>query len=195
VPETTILLARHGETDWNRDNRFQGHADEPLNETGREQARALAVALEGERLTAVYTSPLLRARETAEIVAAAFGLAPRTDPRLMEVDVGSWSGLTRDEIAVGFPEAYERWRGGLHGWEGGETYEELAVRVLDALRDIAAAHAGEAVLVVGHGGTVRATLAHTDGLDVTAHRKVVGPAANCAVYRLAVKDGKFRQVH
>jgi broad specificity phosphatase PhoE len=194
VTETTILLARHGETEWNLHNRFQGHADEPLNDTGREQARALAAALAVERLDAVYTSPLLRALETAEIVAASFGLAASADPRLMEVDVGSWSGLTREEIAATFPDAYRRWQRGLHGWEGGETYEQLAIRVLAALRDIAGAHPAETVLVVGHGGTVRATLAHTDGMDVVAHRKVVGPAANCAVYRLGVRDGAFRRV-
>ena len=73
---TTILMARHGETDWNRDQRFQGHADPPLNDVGREQARELAERLAGERLDAVYTSPLQRASETAAIVAARLGLTP-----------------------------------------------------------------------------------------------------------------------
>jgi broad specificity phosphatase PhoE len=194
VQETTILLVRHGETDWNRDNRFQGHADEALNETGRGQARDLAATLAGERIAAVYTSPLARARETAEILAAPFGLVPVADPRLMEIDVGSWSGLSRVEIESAFPEAFERWRDGLHGWDDGETYDELALRVLDALADIAAAHPDETVLVVGHGGTVRATLAHADGLDVASHRQRIRPAANCAVFRIAARDGKVRQV-
>ena len=86
---TTFLLVRHGETDWNRENRFQGHADPPLNDVGRSQARELAETLLGEGASAVYASPLRRARETAEIIAAVLGLDVRLDPRLMEVDVGS----------------------------------------------------------------------------------------------------------
>src|SRR6187200_544713 len=86
---TTILLARHGETDWNREGRFQGHADPPLNRTGRDQAVELSVALMAEDLAAVYSSPLQRALETAEIVAASRGLEPVTVAALREVDVGS----------------------------------------------------------------------------------------------------------
>src|SRR5204862_6778501 len=95
---TTLILARHGETDWNRDGRFQGHADPPLNDRGREQARALASELAGDVLDAVYTSDLLRAHETAQIVAATKGLSVVVDPDLRERDVGEWSGLTLPEI-------------------------------------------------------------------------------------------------
>src|SRR5215211_9126850 len=100
---TTILLARHGETDWNREGRFQGHADPPLNRTGRAQAFDLSRALAAEKLAAMYSSPLRRALETAEIVAASHGLEPVTVDGLREVDVGSWSGLTRAEIEQRFP--------------------------------------------------------------------------------------------
>lgn len=191
---TTLLLVRHGETDWNRERRFQGHADPPLNDRGRRQARELASTLAGDGISAVYASPLLRARETAEIVAAELGLAVALDDRLMEVDVGSWSGLTRDEIEARFPEEFVRWRTGGHGWEDGETYEELAARALQALLGIGAAHPHETVLVVGHGGTVRSLLAHAAQLDLAAHRAVVGPAANCSVHRLALRDGVLVRV-
>ncbi|HEU0337127.1 MAG TPA: histidine phosphatase family protein, partial [Gaiellaceae bacterium] len=99
----TVLLARHGETDWNREGRFQGHADPPLNDLGRAQARELADRLAREPLAAVYASPLRRAYETAEIVAATHDLPLRSVAGLREVDVGSWSGLTRSEIEARFP--------------------------------------------------------------------------------------------
>jgi len=105
---TTLILARHGETDWNRENRFQGHADPPLNDLGREQSAALAASLAEERIARIYTSPLRRAAETAEIVAAALGLDVEHVEGLREIDVGAWSGLTRDEIAASFPDKYAR---------------------------------------------------------------------------------------
>src|SRR5581483_12433051 len=88
---TTLLLVRHGETDWNSERRWQGHADEPLNETGRAQAREVADELADRSIDAVYSSDLSRARETAEIIAARLGLSVTTDARLGEVDVGDWS--------------------------------------------------------------------------------------------------------
>src|SRR5215211_5458467 len=102
-------MARHGETDWNRDQRFQGHADPPLNELGREQARKLAERLASERLDAVYTSPLRRASETGALVAGRLGLVAEPIEGLREVDVGSWSGLTRTEVERQFPAGYRRW--------------------------------------------------------------------------------------
>ena len=107
---TTLILVRHGETDWNRDGRWQGHADRSLNDRGREQSRALADALAGEDVAAVYASDLSRARETAEIVAARLGRPVGVDARLREVDVGGWSGLTMAEIEARFPMEVARWR-------------------------------------------------------------------------------------
>ena len=135
---TTIVLVRHGETDWNRDNRFQGHADPPLNDTGREQARVLATELSTESFAAAYTSPLRRAAETAAILGAALGIDAVPDGSLMEVDVGSWSGLTRTEVEARFPEGFARWLEYGHGWDDGETYDELGARVVSGLADIAA---------------------------------------------------------
>ena len=90
-----LFLARHGETDWNREGRFQGHADPPLNGTGRAQAAQLAAGLADVELSAVYSSPLRRALETARVVAAAHELEAVALDALREVDVGSWQGLTR----------------------------------------------------------------------------------------------------
>ena len=118
---TTLLLARHGESDWNRARRWQGHADRPLTDLGRRQARELAERLAGVELDAVFSSDLRRASETAEIVARSQGLDVTTMPELREVDVGSWSGLTRTEAEERFPEAYVRWTAGAEGWDDGET--------------------------------------------------------------------------
>jgi broad specificity phosphatase PhoE len=95
---TTIVLVRHGETDWNRDNRFQGHADPPLNDNGRAQARVLAAELRTQRFAAAYTSPLRRAAETAAILADGLGLEAVPETSLKEVDVGSWTTHRRSEV-------------------------------------------------------------------------------------------------
>lgn len=159
---TTILLARHGETDWNRDGRFQGHADPPLNDEGRRQSKLLAEQLSTDGIAAVYSSDLRRAAETAHIVAQRLGLGVVAEPALREIDVGSWSGLTRDEVAERFPEGFARWRQGELGHDG-ETREQLANRVVPVVEAIAQAHPGETVLVVTHGGVIRALRRHADG--------------------------------
>jgi len=190
---TTLVLVRHGETDWNRENRFQGHADTPLNDTGRAQARALADDLGEDSFAAVYTSPLARAAETAAILAGALGLEPLPDPALKEVDVGSWSGLTRTEIEARYPEGFARWREYGHGWDDGETYDELGERVLTRLLDLGARHPGAAVLAVTHGGPIRSALAAAERVSFGEARRTIHVVDNCAVVRLTVRDGVLEQ--
>ncbi len=175
---TTILLARHGETDWNREGRFQGHADPPLNDAGRAQARELAERLASTRFDAVYSSDLARAHETAEILAASHAVPVIADTGLREVDVGSWSGLTRSEISERFPDAEHH---------DGETREEHLARVLSAVERIALAHPGQRLLIVSHGGSLRALRRHCTG-------DPVHPIANCGVYELTFEDGAFATV-
>ncbi|MDP8911236.1 MAG: histidine phosphatase family protein [Actinomycetota bacterium] len=191
---TTILLARHGETDWNRDRRFQGHADPPLNERGREQARELAHKLAGVEVAAVYTSPLRRARETAEIVAAAAGVELRVEPHLREVDVGDWTALTVDEVQQRFPEQYARWRAHeTHGWNGGESYETLGERVVPALLTIGDAHPGATIVAVTHGGPIRAIAGVIAGLDPLATRRTIPVLENCGIAAITVDGGTLRE--
>ena len=187
-------MVRHGETNWNRDNRFQGHADPPLNETGRRQARALARDLRDDRLSALYTSPLQRAAETAAIVARELELEVRLLEALREVDVGSWSGLTRAEVEDRFPEGYRRWLDYGHGWDDGETYADLGRRVLAGLVEIAATHPGERVLAVTHGGPIRSALAAATGVKFADARRSINVVGNCAVVRLAIRDGRPERV-
>jgi phosphoserine phosphatase len=176
---TTILLVRHGETDWNRERRVQGHSDTPLNETGRTQARALLEEIVGEEIDAVYSSDLLRAHETARIVAEARGLEVTAIRDLRERHFGSWEGLTGDEILVRFPDAADG------PWGDGETKQEMRRRVLDALQRIAEAHPDGRVLVVSHGGPLRAVLTHcgVDGVD---------RIENCHVVRIEIAGGVMR---
>ena len=191
---TELLLVRHGETDWNVERRFQGHADEPLNALGREQARALAEELAAEEPSAIYTSDLARARETAEIVGARVELPVVALADLREIDVGEWQGLTWPEIEERFPEGIRRWHELGYGWFAGETYKDLEERVLRALRAIAGDHPAGRVVVVGHGGTVRVVRAFVDRLSVTASRRASRPIGNCEVFRIGAENGEFRRV-
>src|SRR5579871_6119870 len=104
----TILLARHGETEWNVARRWQGHAESDLTDTGRAQALELASLVGESGISAIYSSDLRRAADTASIVADALGLTVRVDAELREVDVGEWSGLTSAEIEARFPEGAAR---------------------------------------------------------------------------------------
>jgi len=186
---TTLVLIRHGETDWNRANRFQGHADTPLNDTGREQAQALADDLGEESFAAVYTSPLARAAETAAILAGRLGLEPIPDSALKEVDVGSWSGLTRTEIEGRYPVGFVRWLEYGHGRDDGETYDELGQRVVTGLLNIGASHPSAAVLAVTHGGPIRSALAAAERVSFGEARRAIHVIDNCAVVRLTVRNG------
>jgi probable phosphoglycerate mutase len=187
-------MARHGETDWNREGRFQGWADPPLNATGRAQAVDLSVALMAEELAAVYSSPLRRAHETAEVVAASHGLEPLTVEALREVDVGSWSGLTRAEIEERFPQQYARWLGYGQGWTDGETYDAMAERVVAALLELAVAHRGERILAVTHGGPMRAASAFADRVSYADARRRSPVVGNTAVLEFAVEAGALRRL-
>lgn len=189
---TLILLVRHGETDWNSERRWQGHADQPLNDAGREQARELAETLADRGIDVVYSSDLVRAHETALIVAERLGLPVELDAGLREVDVGDWAGRLVSEIEAADPEAFQLWRQGRKGWNGGESYEEMGERVVGAVLRLAGRHPGKTVLIVTHGGSIRACRATAAGLDYAASRvSAIGSMANCEVAELHVADGRL----
>jgi broad specificity phosphatase PhoE len=191
---TTIFLARHGESDWNVEKRFQGHTDRPLTERGRDQAHALADLVAAEKIDAVYTSPLSRARETADIIAARAGLDPVVLPGLREVDTGSWSGLSRADVEARFPEGFARWRSGGSGWEDGETYEQMAERVIGALRTIAEGHPDGRVLVISHGGPIRAIHAAAEGVAIDDYRRLKPVEPNARLSAVAVENGRLTRL-
>jgi broad specificity phosphatase PhoE len=191
---TTIYLARHGESDWNAENRFQGQTDRPLTERGRAQAEALASELLDTPLEAVYASPLRRALETAETVASPRGLRAAGLPELREIDVGTWTGLSRSEVASRFPDAFRRWIDGGEGWEDGETYDAMSGRVLAGIRRIADEHPEGNVLVVSHGGPIRAVHAAAEAMDVRAYRALRRVEPNARLSVVTVEGGEITRL-
>ncbi|MEN9507381.1 MAG: hypothetical protein RI958_3307 [Actinomycetota bacterium] len=142
---------RHGQSEWNAVGRWQGQADPPLDRAGQLQAVAASERL--GTFDAVWASDLQRARLTAEIIAELLGIGPvQIDPRLREVHVGPWEGLTRDEVEAGWPGYLAARRRP----DGFEPYDDAAQRLIGALADIASEHPGGEVLVISHGGIIRA---------------------------------------
>lgn len=189
---STLLLVRHGETDWNATHRWQGFTGPPLNALGVRQAHELAENLDGTALTAIYSSDSARALQTAEIVAESRGLAVQQDPRLREVNFGEWEGLTREEINERYAGAFREWDAcKLAAPTGGETDFEMAERVIVALREIGAKHPAERVLVVRSGGPIRAVQADSKGVDQGIARLHFERAGNCPVHEVRVEGQRF----
>ncbi len=162
---TTVYLIRHGETDWNLEGRWQGHADVPLNAIGRRQAVLVAQRLQTEdsAFHAIYSSDLARAYQTAWEIGAAVRVPVQLLPPLREIDLGVWSGLKYSEIKERFPvevELLERGQDLPRG--GGESLEMLRKRVVAAVSAIVAHRDGETIACVTHGGCIRMLLAHAD---------------------------------
>jgi len=180
---TYFYLIRHGRTAWNNEERLQGWADQPLDDIGLAQAAALAAWLDSVRFDALYSSPLLRARQTAETLAAPRGLAVIFDDRLRERNLGDWTGLTLDEARARAPERFNTdWRQA--GAPGGEPQAALTARVAAVFEDMVAAHPAATVAVVSHGGALSALLAHL--LGIPAQRAVSFSFHNTAIARLSV---------
>jgi glucosyl-3-phosphoglycerate phosphatase len=177
---TRILLVRHGETEWNATRRAQGQADIPLNEAGRRQAADAAAQLEGVELTAVYSSDLSRAVDTARPIAAAHGLSVEIDPAFREVDQGEWEGLNTREIRRRWPDL---WGPARHYSQrpGGESPEQVQKRALEGLARIVERFPQGEVAVVSHGGTIRWLAAHALGYDMAASARIRGLSNGGAV--------------
>jgi len=165
---TEVWLIRHGESTGNRDNLLQGQADHPLSPFGHEQCKRLAERLTTTRFSALYSSDLSRATETARYLAERWGIDVRSDPRLREIDVGDWAGLSSQVIAERFPADWQRWqdRDPTLRRGGGESYADAQLRVTMAVTQIAKQHVGERIALVMHGGVIRAYLASLLGLDL-----------------------------
>lgn len=165
-----VLLARHGETDDNREPlRFQGWRDTPLNDTGRREAAELAERIVGEGIASLWSSDLVRASETAQIVAARLGLEVRLDPRLREANRGRWEGRLFRDVARDEPTLYAEWMRAGDGWRfpGGESLLEQQQRVHACVEDIRAT-AELPALAVCHGGSIRVMLCLSDPRGLAA---------------------------
>jgi broad specificity phosphatase PhoE len=158
---TRILLVRHGQTNWNREERFRGLADVPLNEAGLRQAEAAARRIASEwRPAAVYSSPLSRAVKTAEAVAGLCGLPVDVCRGLTDIDYGEWKGLTVEEARWRWPEAVGDWSCAPERARipGGESVADVRTRAMKAVRESAAAHPEETIVLVSHTVVIRAVL-------------------------------------
>ncbi len=167
---TELILVRHGQTDWNVEGRYQGQADPPLNETGLRQARQTALELQNLALSALYTSDLRRAQQTAQVIAEASGLTVQLEPRLREVSLGEWEGELYTDIRACYPAL-------LHRWQeeplktippGGESILALSRRVLEAVEEIVARHNGQQVCIVAHNVAIATIKCHY--LDIPLER-------------------------
>ena len=181
----SLLLARHGQSLSNAVRRFQGTQDVPLSELGARQAEALGRALRSRRVSAVYTSPLQRARRTAEIAAGGLGVPLLAVDDLRELSLGEWEGRTVEEVRALPGDPYERWvRDPVTCLPpGAEPLEEVQTRVVRAIAEIAAAHPnGQDVLIVCHGGVISAYLAYCIGLPLSS------------IWRLTLSNGSISEV-
>jgi len=188
---TRLLLVRHGQSEWNATGRIQGQVDIGLDEKGTHQAQRVADRLAGETVAAIYSSPLQRARVTADAIAARFNLPVNADARLMEYDFGVISGSTWTDVVENHPEFAERWLE--DPWvvpvEGSEGRRNFAARVVSAVQDISARHPAEQVVVVAHGGTFGVYLTAMLGLDL--NRRHPFHFGNTSLSLVEVRDGTF----
>jgi len=185
VEATRIIAVRHGETAWNVDSRIQGQLDVGLNDNGRWQARRVGEALAAEPISAVYSSDLGRAHQTAQTIAEAAGIDVVPTEGLRERGFGLFEGKTFDEIHQTWPEHAQNWRRRIPEWkppEGGESLLELRERVTRTLTELAARHPGEQIVVVAHGGVLDALYRVATGQEVNSPRTWELP--NGAINRL-----------
>jgi len=173
MERTQVIIVRHGQTEWNLKLVRQGHFDSPLTDKGIAQARALAQRLAQEKFTALYSSDLGRAVQTAQIIANATGHVIITDERLRERHLGIFQGLSGDEIRERFPEEYRLHRtvGPTYVIPGGESVEQQVARNIAYLNEIGQKHTGETIVVMTHGGVLSGLFRHTFSIPYNAPRR------------------------
>lgn len=191
---TRLCIVRHGETDWNAARRVQGQIDIPLNAAGRAQAAATAAGLAGRRFDAIYSSDLARTWQTAEPIAAVLGLTLHAAPALRERHFGKLQGLTGAEAQQRFPALYAAHaaRDPEFDLDGGESLVVFAARVSDALRGLAAAHQGQTLLLVAHGGVLDIAYRLATGRGLVEPRDF--PIPNAALNWLEFRADAWRIV-
>lgn len=186
--KTIIWLVRHGETQWTVEQRFNGRRNLPLIDVGREHCQRLATQLATQPLDAIISSPLLRSKETAEILARPHGVAVMIDKRLEEMDYGKWEGLTYKEAQSLDIDLYSQWESdpSTVAPPGGESGEQVAARVVMAFGDILEQHRGQQILIVAHKTINRILLCHIRDLPISGYRRSVSQGP-CALNRIEVQ--------
>ncbi len=165
---TTIILVRHGQTEWNRIERFRGRADVPLNATGHQQAEAVASRMSGlSNVAMIYSSPLSRCLNTAAPIAAVTGAEIRPLAGIIDLDYGEWQGLTPAEVRERDPEILRAWQQAPHlvTTPGGESVDAARERAVSAMEEVVRAHSGQTVVLVSHEAICRLLVCHAFGID------------------------------
>lgn len=180
---TDLTLVRHGETVWHAEHRYAGSSDVPLTDRGRQQAERLAGWAKQADLDAVWTSPLARAHDTADVVARATGLDARADERLAELDYGEAEGLTSTEMTERFGETRQAFEQDpvAHHLPGGEDPRHAVDRLMACLTSLADEYPDGRVLVVAHGTAKRLVLCHLLGFPLRHYRRHFPTVRNCGV--------------
>jgi probable phosphoglycerate mutase len=194
MPTTELILIRHGETDWNRELRFQGHIDVPLNDMGHEQARRLGLRMADEQVDHLVSSDLMRAQQTAAPAAQQLALEIVTTVALREQNFGIVEGMRADEIQNLHPRAWEDWLQFRedHAMPEGESPRQFHARIIEALGHIATVHAGQRVLVVTHGGVLDMVWRTARGLGLNGPRQSEIP--NAGFNRIRIADASEPEV-
>lgn len=189
---THLVLIRHGETVWHAENRYAGRTDIPLSPRGHEQAERLARWASSARLTSIWVSPLLRARQTAAPSERATKLTAHVDPRLQELDFGQGEGLTRAEIEHSFPKAFAAFEAdpAAHPLPGGENPPQAAERAIACLREIVGTYPAGRVLVVAHNTLIRLALCGLIGVPLSQYRSLFPSIINGALIEIRIDGGR-----
>jgi broad specificity phosphatase PhoE len=189
---TQIILTRHGQTEWNRIERFRGRADIPLNEMGRAQAAATSRRIVASwKPVAVYTSPMGRASDTGVIIAAPFDLTPQPLEELNDINYGEWQGMTPEEVKTRWPDVLDSWYRTPHLTHipGGETLQSLLERTSSAVHRVIEQHPQDTVVLVGHVCVNRVILLHALGLPLARYWRLA--QGTCAINVLEASDNDF----
>ncbi len=191
---THLVFIRHGQSTWNAVHRWQGHADMPLSEMGRQQARLLARRLANWKINHIYASDLLRATETADILGESLGIRPVADPVWRERGLGDAEGLTAEEIAARFPEIWAaRASGPMANIPGSEAMELVVERSIAGCEGLLSRHPGETVAVVSHGGMILTTLVRLLGLPPVGYSQIT-VGGNTSICRVSIDNGRARLI-
>jgi broad specificity phosphatase PhoE len=191
---TRLIFIRHAQSTWNESGRWQGHANPPLSETGRNQAQLLARRLSAWRIDYLYASDLDRASATAEIVGAKVGLQPIIDPIWRESGLGALEGLTAEEIMARYPEAWAtRTTGPMTNIPGAEGPDAVRIRASMGAAALMERHLEETIAVVSHAGMILATLVHLLGLPPIGFARLTG-GVHTAISQVMIEDGHARLV-
>ena len=184
---TTLFLVRHGRTGWNKEQIFRGTKDVPLDAVGNEEALLVGERLKGEEIRAVFSSPLARAKETAEAIARFHNVGIQVLAELIDLNFGEWEGLSRQEVEERYPDLYQRWQKAPHQviFPGGEGLDAVRSRVIEAVGDVVARHPQEVVVLVSHRVVLKVLICALLGL-ANAHFWNIGQdtaAINCFQYQ------------